>query len=264
MTSDTSRDDSRKPLALSAPFAIALGLTPALAVTGTLQAGLAMGLAVGAVLVGASVAVSLLRPLLPQRLRAAGLLVVIAGLAALAEIAMQAAAPAMARSLGIYVPLIAVSTLIFSRASEFAAARGPLASLQGGLRVGLGYLGSLVLISAIREIFGAATLWGYPVAPITLGDRALLPEFTPATIFALAPGAFLVVGLLAGLFTWLRQRPILQASSRATSASSPTLAPAASTPPSGITRDLTLAARVPAPGSACKQAVAPSMDAGAA
>ena len=120
---------------------------------------------------------------------------------------MKAIAPeAINRALGIFIPLIVVNCIILGRAEAFASSHGPMSSLMDALGVGLGYFFSLVLISFIREVVGAGTFWGYRLTPIALGEWEIIGEYAPANIMGMAPGAFILLGLLFGVFAWRTNR----------------------------------------------------------
>jgi len=194
-------DFTDKPIKHNPVFVLVLGLCPTLAVTTSLKNGVAMAAAATAVLVCANVLISLVRRFIPNPIRIACYIVIIAGFVTMVEIVMKAVAPAaINQALGIFIPLIVVNCIILGRAEAFASRHGALSSLMDALGIGLGYLGALVLISVIREVLGAGTLWGYRLTPITVAGRTLVPEYQPANVLVMAPGAFLVIGLLFGLF----------------------------------------------------------------
>ena len=196
-----------KPFKQNHPFVIVLGLCPTLAVSTSIKNGAAMAAAATAVLVGSNLLISLIRKFIPNQIRIACYIVVIAGFVTMVEIIMKAVAPdAINRALGIFIPLIVVNCIILGRAEAFASSHGPLASLLDGFGVGLGYLMSLLLISFIREVLGAGTFWGYRLTPIEVGGTTVVPEYVPAAVLGMAPGAFIVLGLLFGSLAWLRNR----------------------------------------------------------
>jgi len=201
------RDFTAKPVKHNPVFVLALGLCPTLAVTTTVRNGVAMAAASTAVLVCANVLVSLLRRWVPNQIRIACYIVIIAGFVTMVEIVMKAVAPpAVNEALGIFVPLIVVNCMILGRAEAFASRHGPVPSLMDGLGIGAGFLLALLAISLVREVVGAGTLWGYRLTPITAGGVTLLPKVEPVTVLGMAPGAFLVIGLLFALFRWIGNR----------------------------------------------------------
>ncbi|HOX25333.1 MAG TPA: electron transport complex subunit E [Candidatus Krumholzibacteria bacterium] len=180
------------------PFRLVLGLCPALAITTAAEYGLGMGLAVTFVLVFSNALVSLLRRVIPDEVRIASFIVVIATLVVLVELAMKAYFYPLSRTLGIYVPLIVVNCIILGRAEAFASRNPVLVSAADGLGVGLGYTISLIVVGSLREILGAGTWFGRPV----FGDG-----FEPFGFMVKAPGAFLCLGLLLGVMNaWSRRR----------------------------------------------------------
>ena len=196
-----------KPIKHNPVFVLVLGLCPTLAVTTSLKNGVAMAAATTAVLVCANILISLIRRFVPNQIRIACYIVVIAGFVTMVEIAMKAVAPeAINKALGIFVPLIVVNCIILGRAEAFASKHGPLASLMDGLGIGVGFLLALVAISLVREVLGAGTLWGYRLTPVTVGPTTVIPQYVPITVLGMAPGAFIVIGLLFGLFSWVGNR----------------------------------------------------------
>jgi electron transport complex protein RnfE len=201
------RDFSDKPLKHNPVFVLVLGLCPTLAVSTSVKNGVAMACAATAVLVGSNILISLIRRFIPGQIRIACYIVVIAGFVTMVEILMKAVAPpAINAALGIFIPLIVVNCIILGRAEAFASGHGPLASLMDALGIGLGYLLALVCISVLREVLGAGTLWGYALTPVTVGGLTLIPEYVPMSVLGMAPGAFIVIGLLFGLFAHLGVR----------------------------------------------------------
>jgi len=201
------REFTDKPIKHNPVFVLALGLCPTLAVTTSLKNGVAMATAATAVLVCANLLISLIRRLIPNQIRIACFIVVIAGFVTMVEIAMKAIAPeAITKALGIFIPLIVVNCIILGRAEAFASKNGPVASLLDGMGIGVGFLLALVAISLVREVLGAGTLWGYRLTPVTVGTATVIPAYVPMTVLGMAPGAFIVIGLLFGLFHWIGNR----------------------------------------------------------
>jgi len=201
------REFADKPIKHNPVFVLVLGLCPTLAVTTAVRNGVAMAAAATAVLVCSNVLVSLIRRFIPNPIRIACYIVVIAGFVTMVEIVMKALAPpAVNEALGIFIPLIVVNCIILGRAEAFASRNGPVASLLDGLGIGLGFLLALVAISLVREVLGAGTLWGYRLTPIVVGGTTVVPRLEPVTVVGMAPGAFLVIGLLFGLFRWIGHR----------------------------------------------------------
>jgi electron transport complex protein RnfE len=222
-----------KPIKQNPLFVLVLGTCPSLATTTSVKNALAMSVAATAVLVCSNVIISLVRKIIPDQIRIACFIVVIAAFVTMVEIVMKAVAPeAVNQALGIFIPLIVVNCIILGRAEAFAARNGPVASLLDGLGCGIGYGGALAIVSFIREILGAGTLWGFRLTPLVIGGWEIIPEYQPVTILVMAPGAFLVIGLLFGFFYWIgnrRREAARQAAAPAvaqTSKELPKLAPA--------------------------------------
>ena len=177
-------------------FALLLGLCPTLAVSNNVRNGLGMGIAATFVLLGSNIIVSSVRKLIPAKIRIPCYIVVIATFVTIVELLLKAYFPVLDKSLGIFVPLIVVNCIILGRAEAFASKNTVIYSTVDALGMGLGFMLALLIISSIREFFGAGTLLGFQ----------LIPGFQPATIMVLAPGALLTLGLLIGLNNWLKQR----------------------------------------------------------
>lgn len=177
-------------------FVLALGLCPTLAVSISLINGLGMGLAATLVLICSNVIISLIRNFIPERIRIPCYIVVIATFVTITELMMKAYSPALSRALGIYVPLIVVNCIILGRAEAFASKNSTLHSLFDGLGMGVGFTLALLLISGIREFFGAGRLMNFMV----------IKGFEPTLLFAMPAGALLVIGLLLGFFNMLKER----------------------------------------------------------
>lgn len=182
------------------PFKLVLGLCPVLAVTKTAYNGFGMGLAVIFVLTLSNMLVSILRKLIPTKVRIACFIVVAASLVVCVELLMQAYAYPLYQQLGIFVPLIVVNCIILGRAEAFASKNPVYLAVADGLGMGIGFTLSLTLLGSLRELFGYGTWFGMQV----MGDW-----FKPFTFMVEAPGAFVCLGLLlAGMnaFTnWQRK-----------------------------------------------------------
>ena len=168
-------------------FVLMLGMCPTLAVTTSVTNGIGMGLSTTAVLICSNVVISLLRKFIPNKIRIASYIVIVAGFVTIVEILLNAYVPTLSQSLGIYIPLIVVNCIILGRAEAFASKNGIAASFFDGLGMGLGFTCSLTLIAAVREILGAGTFAGHSL----FGS-----DFQPISIMILPPGAFLTLGIL--------------------------------------------------------------------
>jgi electron transport complex protein RnfE len=175
-------------------FVLVLGTCPTLAVTTSVENGVGMGLAATFVLVGSNYVVSLLKNFIPDEVRIPGYVVIIATFVTVAQLLMQAYLPALNASLGLFVPLIVVNCIILARAEAFANKNTALHSVMDGLGMGIGFTLAITLISAIRELLGSGTILGYSL----FGG-----SFEPMTIFALAPGGFIIFGLMIGIVNWV-------------------------------------------------------------
>ena len=181
------------------PFRLVLGLCPTLAVTTAAENGMGMGLATTFVLVFSNVLVSILRKVIPSKVRIASYIVVIASFVVIVELLMQAYFYPLYKILGIFIPLIVVNCIILGRAEAFASKNPIIHSLADGLGIGLGFTISLTVLGSIREILGNGTLFGASV---------MWSSFEPLSFIVKAPGAFVCLGLLLGLMNIIsRKRP---------------------------------------------------------
>jgi len=169
------------------PFRLVLGLCPVLAVTKSVENGLGMGMAVVFVLVCSNMLVSLLRNIIPSKVRIACFIVIIATFVIVVELLMQAYTCPLFLKLGIFIPLIVVNCVVLGRAEAFAYKNGVVASIADGLGIGVGFTLSLVSIGALREVFGSGTFFGIPVFGTS---------YQPFTFMVEAPGAFVCLGLM--------------------------------------------------------------------
>jgi electron transport complex protein RnfE len=176
------------------PFKLVLGLCPTLAVTNTADNGLGMGVAVVFVLTLSNLMVSLLRKIIPAKVRIACFIVVAASLVVAVELLMQAFAYPLYQRLGIFVPLIVVNCIILGRAEAFASKNPPLLSMADGLGMGLGFTMSLTFLGALRELLGTGMIFGAHVA---------WEGFQPIGIMVKAPGAFVSLGVLLCIMTFV-------------------------------------------------------------
>ncbi len=178
-------------------FVQLLGMCPTLAVTTSVSNGVGMGLSATAVLVASNVVISLCRKFIPNKIRIASYIVIIAGFVSAIEMLLKAYLPEISKSLGLYIPLIVVNCIILARAEAFASKNTVGNSALDGLGIGLGFTCALTIIGAIREILGNGTF---------LGISLFGSGFLPATMLILPPGAFIVLGLLIGAINLIRSR----------------------------------------------------------
>ncbi len=171
-------------------FRLVLGTCPTLAVTTSAINGLGMGLAATFVLVGSNAVISLLRNFIPNKVRIPAFIVVICTFVTMVQMLMQAFVPPLYDALGIFIPLIVVNCIILARAEAFASKNNVVRSAMDGVGMGLGFTLGLLLISAIREVVGNGTIFNMNV---------LGAGFEPMLLMVLAPGGFIVYGLLLGI-----------------------------------------------------------------
>ncbi len=171
-------------------FVMALGLCPTLAVTTSVENAIGMGLAATFVLVSSNIIISLIKNLIPNKIRIPAYIVVIASFVTIVDMVMEAYLPALHKNLGLFIPLIVVNCIILGRAEAFAGKNKLLPSIFDGFGMGFGFTLALIIIGAIRELLGVGELLGFSIMPAS---------YKPMLVAILAPGAFLVMGLLMGL-----------------------------------------------------------------
>ena len=173
-----------------------LGMCSTLAITTSVANGIGMGVSVTIILTLSNIFISLLRKIIPDQVRIAAYIVVIAGFVTMVDLILQAYFEELAASLGVFIPLIVVNCIILARAESFASKHRPLAAAVDGICQGLGYTLVLVVMSAIRELLGAGTLNGVEVFPSEYAVQML----------ALPVGGFLTLGCLIALTQWARSK----------------------------------------------------------
>ena len=171
-------------------FVLVLGMCPTLGTTTSAENGFGMGVATMAVLILSNLVISLIKNLIPDKVRIPAFIVVIASFVTIISMLMQAYVPALYASLGVFIPLIVVNCIILGRAEAFASKNGPVASIFDGIGIGLGFTLSLTLVGAVREVLGSWAIFGYSFG---------ITDYMPL-VFVLAPGAFIVLGYLMALF----------------------------------------------------------------
>lgn len=167
-------------------FVLLLGMCPTLGTTSSAMNGMSMGLATMGVLVCSNAVISLLRNVIPDKVRIPAFIVVIASFVTVLQMVMQAYMPSLYETLGIFIPLIVVNCILLGRAEAYASKNGVVDSLCDGLGVGLGFTVSLTILGALREFFGTGRIF----------DMMVYDEKYGSLVFVLAPGAFIVLGLL--------------------------------------------------------------------
>ncbi|MCM1302163.1 MAG: electron transport complex subunit E [Alistipes senegalensis] len=177
-------------------FVLVLGMCPTLGTTTSAENGMGMGLATMAVLILSNLVISLIKNIIPDKVRIPAFIVVIASFVTVIQMLMQAFVPALYASLGVFIPLIVVNCIILGRAEAFASKNNAFDSVLDGIGIGLGFTLSLTVVGAVREMLGSGAVFGYSFG---------IADYMPL-IFVLAPGAFLVLGYLMVLFNKLAKK----------------------------------------------------------
>ena len=171
-------------------FVLTLGMCPTLAVTTSAKNGLGMGLTTMVVLALSNAFISLLRKVIPDKVRIPAFIVIIASFVTVMELLLEGFLPSLYDALGIYIPLIVVNCIILGRAEAYASKNPVLPSLFDGIGMGLGFTIALTMIGAVRELLGAGQIFGMTVMP---------SGYVPVSIFIMAPGAFFVLAMLTAI-----------------------------------------------------------------
>ena len=182
-----------------------LGMCSTLAITTSLFNGLGMGVAVTIILICSNVLISALRKVIPNQIRIAAYIVIIAGFVTMVDLLLQAFIPALAESLGVFIPLIVVNCVILGRAEAFASKNGVLASAVDGLCQGIGYTVALVVMCVIRELLGSGTFGGGLLGENGAGIQIFPAEFA-ALQMIMPVGGFLTLGFVVAGFQWLLRK----------------------------------------------------------
>ena len=178
-----------------------LGMCSTLAITTSLFNGIGMGISVTIILICSNVLISALRNIIPNQIRIASYIVIIAGFVTVVDLVLQAFLPDLAESLGVFIPLIVVNCIILGRAEAFASKNKVLPSLLDGLFQGIGYTVALVIMCVIREFLGNGTFGG---GVLNGGDGIrILPEGVPALQMVMPVGGFLTLGFVIAGSQWL-------------------------------------------------------------
>lgn len=176
-------------------FVFVLGACPTLAVTTAAINGLGMGAATTFVLVFSNLIIALLKNYIPDKVRIAAFIVVIATFVTIVDLVMKAYTPDLYKALGIFIPLIVVNCIILGRAEAFAQRNKVWPAVLDGLGMGLGFTLAITLLASVREILGNGTIFNYPL----VGENA-----STILVFILPPGAFVTYGLLIAVFNRLK------------------------------------------------------------
>ena len=181
-----------------------LGMCSVLAITTSLFNGLGMGLSVTIILICSNVLISALRKVIPSQIRIAAYIVIIAGFVTIVDLMLQAFLPALAESLGVFIPLIVVNCIILGRAEAFASKNTVLASALDGLFQGIGYTVALVIMCVIRELLGSGT---FGAGVLNGGEgHVIISEGYPAMLMIMPVGGFLTLGFVIAWFQWYMRR----------------------------------------------------------
>ena len=176
-------------------FVLVLGMCPTLGVTSSAINGLGMGLATTFFLMMSNIVISLVRNVIPDKVRIPAFIVIIAAFVTVVQLIMQAYVPALYKSLGLFIPLIVVNCIVLGRAEAFASKNNIGSSAIDGLGIGLGFSFALVLLGSIREILGSGKIFNFTI----------YPENYVTLIFVLAPGAFIVLGYLIAFINRIKK-----------------------------------------------------------
>jgi electron transport complex protein RnfE len=176
-------------------FVLLLGMCPTLGVTTSALNGLGMGLATTFVLMGSNTVVSLVKNVIPDKVRIPAFIVIIASFVTIVELVMQAYLPALYEQLGLFIPLIVVNCIVLGRAEAFASKNSVGASVIDGLSMGLGFAFALTLLGSVRELLGSGAIFNIKLIQ---GDAML--------VFVLAPGAFIALGYLIAIINRLNKK----------------------------------------------------------
>ena len=178
-------------------FRLVLGVCPTLAATTSATNGVGMGLAATFVLLGSNIVISMLRNIIPDKVRIPAYIVVISTFVTVVQMLIQAFVPALYDALGLFIPLIVVNCIILARAEAFAGKNPVLVSAADGLGMGMGFTAALILIGTVREILGSGTIFGINV---------LGAGFEPMLLAVMAPGGFIFFGLILGIVNWISEK----------------------------------------------------------
>jgi Na+-translocating ferredoxin:NAD+ oxidoreductase subunit E len=176
---------------------LVLGTCPTLAISTSVTGSLGMGVSATIVLIGSNVVISMLRKIIPDKVRIPAYVVVIASFVSIVQMLVKAYAPAIDEQLGIYLPLIVVNCIILGRAEAFAGKNSVLASTIDGIGMGIGFTAAILTMSIVREFLGAGTLAGITLMPASIA---------PMAIFILPPGGFFVYGIMMAVANKLSEK----------------------------------------------------------
>jgi len=176
-------------------FVLLLGCCPTLGVTSSAINGIGMGAATAFVLVMSNLAIAAVKNVIPDKVRIPAFIVIIAAFVTVVQLLMEAYTPALNEQLGLFIPLIVVNCIVLGRAEAFASRNTAFASMLDGLGMGVGFTLALTLLGTIRELLGSLSVFGIKLVD---ADGML--------VFILAPGAFITLGFIIAVMTWLKKR----------------------------------------------------------
>lgn len=176
-------------------FVLLLGCCPTLGVTSSAINGIGMGAATAFVLVMSNLAIALVKNVIPDKVRIPAFIVIIAAFVTVVQLLMEAYTPALNEQLGLFIPLIVVNCIVLGRAEAFASRNTVFASILDGLGMGIGFTLALTLLGTVRELLGSLSVFGVKLVD---ADGML--------VFILAPGAFITLGFIIAVMTWLKKR----------------------------------------------------------
>ena len=183
-----------------------LGMCSTMAITTMLFNGIGMGISVLIILTCSNIVISLLRKVIPPKIRIACYIVVIAGFVTMVDLLLQAYLPSLSESLGVFIPLIVVNCIILGRAEAFASKNSVGASLLDGIFQGIGYTIAMIIMCVVRELLGSGTILGGFSFINNGGGIRVIPEVYPALLVVLPVGGFLTLGFLIAASQWLMER----------------------------------------------------------
>jgi Na+-translocating ferredoxin:NAD+ oxidoreductase subunit E len=176
-------------------FVLLLGCCPTLGVTSSAINGIGMGVATAFVLVMSNLVIALVKNIIPDKVRIPAFIVIIAAFVTVVQLLMAAYTPALNDQLGLFIPLIVVNCIVLGRAEAFASRNTVGSSILDGLGMGVGFTLALTLLGSIRELLGSLSLFGWKFA-----------EADGMLVFVLAPGAFITLGFIIAIMSWLKNR----------------------------------------------------------
>jgi electron transport complex protein RnfE len=190
-----------------------LGMCSVLAITTSLFNGVGMGISVLIILTCSNIVISLLRKIIPDKIRIAAFIVVIAGFVTMVDLLLQAFLPDLSESLGVFIPLIVVNCIILGRAEAFSYKNGIIASAVDGVAQGIGYTVVLIVMCVIRELLGSGTFGAGILGPAGAGIR-ILPADKTALLIVLPFGGFITLGCLIAAMQWALNRQKIKKSDK--------------------------------------------------